>query len=92
MMATHTGSGGDEKVPSPEEQRAIVAQLDERYLINTLVELAQVPTDVPLGPVVFMEPDDAKLVHYVQHVLRPKFHALGAYDRVDVRPCHSLGL
>jgi hypothetical protein len=50
---------------------AIVEQLDMRYLIDTLVDIAQVPTDVPLGPNVFMAPDDPKLVHYVQHILRP---------------------
>ena len=71
-------------MPAFEEQQTLVAQLDERYLVHTLVDLAQVPTDVPLGPAVFMEPDDAKLVHYVQHVLRPKFHLLGAYDILDV--------
>ena len=71
-------------MPVPEDPRTLVAQLDERYLINTLVDLAQVPTDVPLGPAVFMEPDDAKLVQYVQHVFRPKFHSFGAYDIFDV--------
>ena len=40
---------------------AIVEQLDMRYLIDTLVDIAQVPTDVPLGPNVFMAPDDPKL-------------------------------
>ena len=63
---------------------AIVDQLDRRYLIDTLVDIAQVPTDVPLGPNVFMAPDDPKLVYYVQQVLRPKLTALGAYDLIDV--------
>ena len=40
---------------------AVSECLDERFLIDTLVELAKVPTDVPLGPQTFMEPDDPKL-------------------------------
>ena len=55
-----------------------MAQLDQRYLTDTLVELAKIPTEVPRGPEVFIEPDHPKLVHYVQHVLRrSKLHALG---------------
>ena len=69
---------------SAEEKSAIADRLDERYLVDTLVELAKVPTEVPLGPETFMEPDDPKLVHYVQQVLRPKIQDLGAYDIVDV--------
>lgn len=69
---------------SAEEKSAIADRLDERYLVDTLVELAKVPTAVPLGPETFMEPDDPKLVHYVQQVLRPKIQDLGAYDIVDV--------
>ena len=63
---------------------AIVERLDMRYLIDTLVDIAQVPTDVPLGPNVFMAPNDPKLVHYVQHIVRPKLTALGAYDLIEV--------
>jgi acetylornithine deacetylase/succinyl-diaminopimelate desuccinylase-like protein len=66
------------------EIQPIVAQLDTKYLIDTLVELARVPTEVPLGPDVFMAPDDPKLVHYVQRVLRPKLTAIGAYDLIEV--------
>jgi hypothetical protein len=66
------------------ETPAIIEQLDMRYLIDTLVDIAQVPTDVPLGPNVFMAPDDPKLVHDVQQVLRPKLTTLGAYDLIDV--------
>ena len=69
---------------SAEETSAIAGRLDERYLVDALVELAKVPTEVPLGPVTFMEPDDPKLVHYVQQVLRPKIQGLGVYDIVDV--------
>ncbi len=63
---------------------AMIEQLDRRYLIDTLVDIAQVPTDVPLGPNVFMAPDDPKLVHYVQQVLRPKLTQLGAYNLIEV--------
>jgi acetylornithine deacetylase/succinyl-diaminopimelate desuccinylase-like protein len=62
----------------------IIEQLDRRYLIDTLVDLAKVATEVPLGANVFMAPDEPKLVHYVQQVLRPKLIALGAYDLIDV--------
>lgn len=71
-------------MPSTEEKQAVVTRLDQRYLIDTLVELAKIPTEVPLGPGVFMQPDDPKLVHYVQQVLRPKLHDLGMYDVMDV--------
>ncbi len=56
---------------------------DERYLVDTLVRLLRVPTDVPLGHEVFMAPDDPKLVHFVQDVLRPAFVDVGAYDAID---------
>ena len=62
----------------------LLAHLDQHYLIDTLVELAKVPTEVPMGPEIFMEPDDPKLVHYVQQVLRPKIQALGICDITDV--------
>jgi acetylornithine deacetylase/succinyl-diaminopimelate desuccinylase-like protein len=58
--------------------------LDRTYLTETLSRLARVPTDVPLGFNTLMEPDDPKLVHYVQEVLRPELVRLGYYDLVDV--------
>ena len=67
-----------------DEATAIAGRIDERYLTDTLVELAKVPTDVPLGPQTFIEPDHPKLVHYVQQVLRPKIQALGDVDLQDV--------
>jgi acetylornithine deacetylase/succinyl-diaminopimelate desuccinylase-like protein len=57
---------------------------DRPYLIQTLSSLARVPTDVPLGHETLMEPDDPKLVHYVQDVLRPELARIGAYDLLDV--------
>jgi acetylornithine deacetylase/succinyl-diaminopimelate desuccinylase-like protein len=58
--------------------------IDERYLTETLLKLMAVPTDVPLGPATLMEPDDPKLVHYVQRVVRPELYALGVHDLLDV--------
>jgi acetylornithine deacetylase/succinyl-diaminopimelate desuccinylase-like protein len=58
--------------------------LDRRYLVETLRRLATAPTDVPLGYETFLEPDDPKLVHYVQDVVRPELTRLGCYDLLDV--------
>jgi acetylornithine deacetylase/succinyl-diaminopimelate desuccinylase-like protein len=65
--------------------RALVDNhLDRRYLVTMLSALARVPTDVPLGFDTLMEPDDPKLVHYVQDVVRPELTNLGVYDLIDV--------
>jgi acetylornithine deacetylase/succinyl-diaminopimelate desuccinylase-like protein len=61
----------------------VLFDLDPAYLVETLSRLAQVPTDVPLGYETLMEPDDPKLVHYVQDVLRPELVRLGCYDLID---------
>jgi acetylornithine deacetylase/succinyl-diaminopimelate desuccinylase-like protein len=60
------------------------ARIDERYLVESMSRLARVPTDVPLGFNTLMEPDDPKLVHYVQNVVRPELAAIGVYDLLDV--------
>lgn len=65
------------------QTKSVADRLDTRFLTDTLVALAQVPADVPMGTEVFMAPDDPKLVHYVQHVLRPRLTAIGAYDLID---------
>jgi acetylornithine deacetylase/succinyl-diaminopimelate desuccinylase-like protein len=57
--------------------------LDRRYLVDCLTRLARVPTDVPLGYETLIEPDDPKLVHYVQEVVRPEIVRLGIYDLLD---------
>lgn len=62
---------------------AIVDRIDRAYLVETLAHLATVPTDVPLGFETLMEPDDPKLVHYVQNVLRPELVRIGVYDLLD---------
>jgi len=59
-------------------------RIDRHYLVSTLSVLAQVPTDVPLGFDTLMEPDDPKLVRYVQHTLRPELTRLGIYNLLDV--------
>jgi acetylornithine deacetylase/succinyl-diaminopimelate desuccinylase-like protein len=61
----------------------IEAYLDKAYLVETLSRLAQAPTDVPLGFQTLIEPDDPKLVYYVQQVLRPELVHLGIYDLID---------
>jgi acetylornithine deacetylase/succinyl-diaminopimelate desuccinylase-like protein len=57
--------------------------IDRSYLVETLSRLARVPTDVPLGFETLMEPDDPKLVHYVQDIVRPELVQLGCYDLID---------
>lgn len=57
--------------------------LDRAFLVRSLSELARVPTDVPLGFNTLIEPDDPKLVHYVQDAVRPKIVDLGYYDLLD---------
>jgi acetylornithine deacetylase/succinyl-diaminopimelate desuccinylase-like protein len=59
------------------------AALDRAYLVRTLSQLATVPTAVPLGYETLMEPDDPKLVHYVQRVVRPALVEIGAYDLIE---------
>jgi len=58
--------------------------LDRKYLIDTLGKLIKIPTQVPLGPNTLMEPDDPKLIHYVQEVIRPELQRIGAYDIIEV--------
>jgi acetylornithine deacetylase/succinyl-diaminopimelate desuccinylase-like protein len=60
-----------------------LSRLDERYLVDTLVRLLQIPTEVPLGANTLMEPDDPKLVHYVQEVIRPELGRLGVGAVID---------
>lgn len=57
--------------------------LDREYLAEALRRLARVPTDVPLGYDTLMEPDDPKLIHYVQEVVRPELLHRGITDLID---------
>ena len=65
------------------QTKPVIEHLDSDYLIETLEHLAQVPADVPMGTEVFIEPDDPKLIHYVQQVLRPELSAIGVHDLID---------
>jgi acetylornithine deacetylase/succinyl-diaminopimelate desuccinylase-like protein len=70
---------------------AFEEQLDEEYLIKTLVELLQADCSVDLGPDTMMDPDHPKLVHYVQEVIRPRLTEMGIYDVVDL-PKNQIGV
>lgn len=65
-------------------RQTVARGLDRAYLVDTLSRLARVPTDVPLGFDTLIEPDDPKLVYYVQEVVRPELIDLGCYDLLDV--------
>src|SRR3954447_23715441 len=69
---------------SAASSQEIVQALDTAYLVDVASRLARVPTDVPAGYQTLMEPDDPKLVHYVQEVVRPELEALGPLDLLDV--------
>lgn len=58
--------------------------LDFNYLINTMTRLLKVDCAVPLGSQTLMEPDDPKLVHYVQEIIRPELVANGVYNILDM--------
>jgi acetylornithine deacetylase/succinyl-diaminopimelate desuccinylase-like protein len=79
------GSTLEERQTEDRSANELIEQsLDRAYLTETLSQLARVPTDVPLGFDTLIEPDDPKLVHYVQDVLRPELVRLGYYDLLDV--------
>ncbi len=59
------------------------AQVDTAYLVQTASRLCREPTNVELGRQTLMEPDDPKLVHYVQEVVRPELERLGAPQLID---------
>lgn len=63
-----------------------IAAIDVDYLVRQTSELARVPTAVPLGFETLMKPDHPLLVEYVQHAVRPRLQAIGAYDIIDVEP------
>src|SRR5688572_30841687 len=83
MSLSHV-TRGDADAAGRDVQAILDAHLDRAYLVETLSRLAKVPTDVPLGHETFMEPDDPKLVHYVQDVVRPELVRIGMYDLLDV--------
>ena len=57
--------------------------LDREFLLRTLLELARVPTHVELGFDTLVEPDDPKLVHYVQEEMRPRLRNVGVDEPLD---------
>ncbi|MGB7054585.1 MAG: M20/M25/M40 family metallo-hydrolase [bacterium] len=63
--------------------KVLVDQLDRYlnrdFLLDSLVTLLKVPTHVPLGDTL-IEPDDPKLVHYVQEVIQPLIERLRYQD------------
>lgn len=75
---------------SVDEIDALLDQhLDSEEMTETLSQLARVPTAVPLGYKTLMEPDDPKLVHYVQEVIRPRLEAIGGVTLLDA-PLNNL--
>ncbi|MGH2618410.1 MAG: M20 family metallopeptidase, partial [Thermomicrobiales bacterium] len=82
-MAT-AGSSEKRRTGDRAARETVAQALDRAYLTETLSRLARVPTDVPLGFNTLMEPDDPKLVHYVQAMLRPELVRLGYYDLLEV--------
>ncbi len=63
-------------------KQLIEEKLDSAYLRDVLSRILQVPTDVPFGQN-FMEPDDPKLVNYVQNVLKPELERIGVPEIID---------
>ena len=67
--------------------------LDAHLNVGMLTRLTQafvrVPTEVPPGYETLMEPDDPKLVHYVQDVVRPEVEAVTGATIIDA-PVNNL--
>lgn len=84
MADTNEGGAAVAPQDGTEDLPAVRApSLDRAYLVETLSRLARVPTNVEPGWQTLMEPDDPKLVHYVQDVIRPELVRLGLYDLID---------
>lgn len=60
--------------------------LDRAYLLRTALRLGQIPTAVEPGHQTFVEPDDPRLVHYVQEVIRPELAAIPGVQLLDAPP------
>jgi len=69
---------------SAEHLRQVTDHLDRDFFIEMLRDLIEVPTEVPLGPETLIAPDDPKLVHYVQNVLRPMMEDAGIYEILEM--------
>ena len=66
------------------ESYAFEKHLDKDYLAETLIKLLKIDCSVTLGPETLMEPDDPKLVAYVQEVLRPELKRIGIHAVKDI--------
>lgn len=90
MHPTAGHPGQPDRATTPNDSAAhIHDHLDTAYLVSTLSELARIPTEVPPGYETFMEPDDPKLIHYVQQVIRPRLVEIGVWDLIDA-PLNNL--
>jgi acetylornithine deacetylase/succinyl-diaminopimelate desuccinylase-like protein len=58
--------------------------LDSKYLVDTLIKLLKVDCSIALGPETLMEPDDPKLVNYVQNIIRPELQSIGVHKILDM--------
>ncbi len=58
--------------------------IDRDYLVETLQKLLRIDCSVALGPETFMEPDDPKIVHYVQKIIRPELDNIGIDNIYDM--------
>lgn len=65
--------------------------IDQEYLVETLIDLLQEDTAVPLGPETLMEPNHPKLVEFVQSVIRPKLREIGVHNIIEL-PKNQIGV
>lgn len=76
-------------MPSDATSALIDQYLDESLLVESMQQYSRVPTEVPPGHKTFMEPDDPKLVHYVQEVVRSDLERLNGVNLIDA-PLNNL--
>ncbi|CAN5504079.1 M20 family metallopeptidase [soil metagenome] len=76
-------------MPSDATSALIDRYLDESLLVKSIQRYARVPTEVPPGNETFMAPDDPKLVHYVQEVIRPDLERRNGVNLIDA-PLNNL--
>jgi acetylornithine deacetylase/succinyl-diaminopimelate desuccinylase-like protein len=58
-------------------------RLGREYLGGIASRLCQVPTNVQLGQQTYMDPDDPRLVHYVQEVMRPELERIAGLELIE---------
>ncbi len=69
--------------------QALDRHLNQDLLVELMQRFARVPTAVPPGHETLMAPDDPKLVHYVQQVVRPQLEACEGLALLDA-PVNNL--